>query len=228
MRWLSLACKKFYPTPSCGLLRANSEKITLGAATPASLTQDLREYVELVETADRSSLLYPLAVGLGMARPVVNWMRKRSGCSLIDQGTAVRSQNRFKWLVPQQLGMAGPRLAQGLVRRARHSYIVSARRRAFERLDEAFKTLAGATPMFPELPAETVPYVYPLVLKKPEAAFRQLKAKAVPLFRWEELAANVCRVSNYYRERLVQLPCHQSLRENDVEWLIKQVREVLA
>jgi hypothetical protein len=49
----------------------------------------------------------------------------------------------------------------------------------------------------------------------------------VPLLRWEEVAYSDCLVSERYVGDLVQIPCHQDLDDEDIEWLTGAIRNIL-
>lgn len=46
------------------------------------------------------------------------------------------------------------------------------------------------------------------------------------MWRWEYSVRGVCDVTDWYAQALVQLPCHQSLRRAQLDWMIKCVDEV--
>ena|ERR1035437_488623 len=106
------------------------------------------------------------------------------------------------------------------------------RRKHYERLDAALRGLPGCTPLFPNLPDGVVPQVYPLLVDEPEIVFPQLKALGVPIIRfgeflWEHMDRNLCPVSLDLSRRVFQFPCHQDLRREELDWIIRTVREVM-
>ncbi len=96
-----------------------------------------------------------------------------------------------------------------------------ARRRENYRLllDASTESTLGS-PLYPTLDEKTVPCVFPFLLNRAED-FDHFRNAGIPLFRWEELVLTDCTVSRHYRSRLIQIPCHQDLRPEDLE-LIKQ------
>lgn len=81
-------------------------------------------------------------------------------------------------------------------------------------------------PLYPELPAGCIPYMFPLIIDKAEPHFTRLKQLGMPIFRWDSIAVSGCSTASDYRLRLLQLPCHQSLSDNDIDWMIAAVRKV--
>lgn len=118
--------------------------------------------------------------------------------------------------------------SQQLVERLPVARIIARRRCNYERLDAALRDLPSARPLFDRLPAGVVPYVFPLLVDRPERVFRRLKTDAVPLFRWERLwsddAARVDPLSARYATEIFQLPCHQELTDDDLGWIIERVQ----
>ena len=71
------------------------------------------------------------------------------------------------------------------------------------------------------------PYVMPLRLRRPERDFTILRAAGVPMYRWEHAATGYCPVTDDYRLSVVQLPCHDSLADEQIESIGTAVRRIL-
>ena len=114
-----------------------------------------------------------------------------------------------------------------LVNRLPLGRIVARRRANYMRLLSELADLDGAQPLFPELPDNVVPYVFPLLVDRPEPVFRRLKENGVPLFRWERLwdddVARVDPIAARYATQIFQLPCHQELSDTDLSWMIARL-----
>lgn len=138
------------------------------------------------------------------------------------------SKSKLNYLDPQKISLPLSWADSLVLNRTSHEWIVEQRRANYQYLAGQLKGLNNATLIFPELLPGTVPYVLPLLIHKPELHFSRLKIAGVPLWRWEELIVNDCPVSNDYRLKLIQLPIHQSLSTNELDWIAKQLRQVLA
>lgn len=119
-----------------------------------------------------------------------------------------------------------------IVNNADQKRIVEARRENYLRYLEALKGLQGATPLFDNLPEGYVPLVFPLYVKNPVQPFESLKQKAVPIWRFgeyldpavdETLDPNSVDFSNH----VFQFPCHQELKEEEIDWIIQQIKETI-
>jgi dTDP-4-amino-4,6-dideoxygalactose transaminase len=107
------------------------------------------------------------------------------------------------------------------------SRLVARRRRHYEALLAAFTGRSDCRPLYPDLGGTVVPYVFPLIVDNPRRSFPRLKMRGVPLFRWEDIDYSVCEKSRFYSQHLYQLPCHQELSDDELSWLITEVKLAL-
>jgi perosamine synthetase len=94
------------------------------------------------------------------------------------------------------------------------------------RLVEAVHGLPGLRVLnaYDRADESVVPYMLPLLLADPAVQFARLKAAGVPVWRWEYSRRGVCPVTDRYADALIQIPCHQSLDESELDWLAQQLR----
>jgi hypothetical protein len=102
------------------------------------------------------------------------------------------------------------------------------RRRNYRRLYDALGRLPGCRPLFATLPEGVYPWVFPLLCDEPQALFRHLKLAGVPVIRfgeylWPGVDATVCANSVDLSRRVLQFPCHQELRDDELGWMIREV-----
>ena len=87
--------------------------------------------------------------------------------------------------------------------------------------------------MITELPEGVVPYMFPLWVDDLSTVFPVLEDRAVPMqrfgqFLWPGVDENLCRTSVEFSKHLIQLPCHQDLREDELDWVLETVSSVIA
>jgi len=159
------------------------------------------------------------------------WKRQRaaSGAGAVVQ-EAPRGSPEFdaSWV-----GKTIPVASRLVLRAAAHSRVVTRRRRLYRRLIAGIEGVPGVRPLFPTLLDGVVPYVVPLLFDEPEDAFERLKRRGVPIVRfaeflWEGVDASVCPVAVDYSRRVLQFPCHQELRVSELNWIVREIRRVLA
>jgi dTDP-4-amino-4,6-dideoxygalactose transaminase len=112
------------------------------------------------------------------------------------------------------------------------SRIIARRRSYYQMLLDGLSDLRGVHPLFPALAEDVVPYVFPLLVDEPERVFPVLKHEGVPILRfgeflWDGVDSRTCPVAADLSRRLFQFPCHQELRADEIEWMIRRVRAAL-
>jgi perosamine synthetase len=117
----------------------------------------------------------------------------------------------------------------GLVSRRRMGAL---RRKNYMKLYDALSGMPQCRPLHPALPEGTYPWVFPLLTDFPEPIFKTLKMAGVPVVRfgeylWPGVDASVCANSVDLSRRVLQFPCHQELRESELDWMIVLIKEAL-
>jgi hypothetical protein len=153
-------------------------------------------------------------------------MLRRAVRAQRPQGAAAPARD-FVYLDPADMDRGMTRVARGLMRASAVGRIAARRRGHYRRLLQAVADLPGATPLHAELPESVVPYMFPLLIDRPDEVFAPLKRLGVPIWRWDALANTGCPVADRYGQALFQLPCHQELRDRELEWMIRSLRGVL-
>jgi dTDP-4-amino-4,6-dideoxygalactose transaminase len=104
--------------------------------------------------------------------------------------------------------------------------LVEARRTNYEQLLFGLANVPGGRPLRLHLPDEVVPFMFPFRVDDPERVFPALKARGIPMQRWDD-AETTCPVSAAYSRELLFFPVHQGLTVEDMDWISATVREVL-
>lgn len=120
-----------------------------------------------------------------------------------------------------------------VLRRASHARIVALRRRYYLEWQTALADMPGCRPLFAALPDGACPWVFPMLVARPDTVIARLQQAGVPMTRfgatlWPGVDAGVCANSVGLGRRLVALPCHQALTDAERAWLHATVRAVLA
>ncbi|MDP2881176.1 MAG: DegT/DnrJ/EryC1/StrS family aminotransferase [Azonexus sp.] len=105
---------------------------------------------------------------------------------------------------------------------------VTRRQENYRRWVQALSHIPNCRALYPEIPPDVIPYMFPLYLDIPMPHFYWLKQMGVPVWRWDEMAVSNCPVAADYRLHLLHLPCHQSLSNEEMEWMLAAVRKTLA
>lgn len=127
----------------------------------------------------------------------------------------------------EEEGQAGALSSRVLIRLNNLDHAVAARRQNYLAWDRAMRNTPNCKPLFPSLPDDCVPYMFPLLLDCPQQHFYALKKLGMPIWRWDDMAQSSCTVAQRYRQHLLHLPCHQSLSEAEMRWMMSAVALVL-
>lgn len=106
------------------------------------------------------------------------------------------------------------------------------RQENYRKLHAALATIPNSRPLFETLPQNVVPWVYPLYVNKPDIYFSKLKMQGVPIWRFgefldSEVDDQLCPVSVEYSKHIFQFPCHQSISDLDIGWMINRITQTL-
>jgi dTDP-4-amino-4,6-dideoxygalactose transaminase len=123
-------------------------------------------------------------------------------------------------------------LSRLLVRRLPAAPIVAERRRRYLKLEQALRGLPRAWPLFAALPDTVCPWMFPLLAEEPEALFDEVVAAGIPVTRfarplWPGVDETVCATSSMLSRQVLAFPCHQALREDELDWMIDTLRTIL-
>jgi perosamine synthetase len=133
---------------------------------------------------------------------------------------------------PRWLDKRSSFFSRQVMRRVSPGRIVALRRHHYNRLAVALAGLPGCRPLHAQLPEGACPWLFPLLVEAPEPLFARLHAAGVPLTRfaeqlWPGVDASVCANSVFLSRHVLSFPCHQELREDELEWMIASIREAL-
>lgn len=133
---------------------------------------------------------------------------------------------------PAWLDKRSSRLSRMLVGRLPAARIVALRRARYRQLEQALGGLPGVRPLFPALPDGVCPWMFPLLADDPEALFDAVCDAGVPVTRfgyplWPGVDESVCASSSMLSRHVLAFPCHQELRDEELDWMIATLQTLL-
>lgn len=214
---------KFFPVADGGWLYAPSASALSDVAPkPATWRDELRGIKHCVETVRQPRIGPDEIALLDEQLSSLAGMPPEAG---VDQRISrLAHSSQYK---PDRENISALRGSRWLINHTSVAAIVSQRQANYRRWLDAVADLPGCHPLYSELPAHVVPYMFPLYLDQPMPHFFWLKQLAVPVWRWDEMAISGCPVAQNYRLHLLHLPCHQSLREYEMDWLVAALTKVV-
>lgn len=214
--------RKFFPIAEGGLLTSASRDLRKLSVPAPTWNRTLQLALRMIDTAVENGRLRAFAPMLGVAKFVRSALRsKPAGPERVGAQGEDADPYHVELDVRQSVGLAG-----GAGRYLFNIGLIEARRRNFGQLVAGIGGAAAARVL--DMPPQStfVPYVVPVLLADPQRHFAQLKQLGVPMWRWEYSPRGVCEVTDRYSQGLVQLPCHQSLRPQELERMIDAVRSL--
>lgn len=213
---------KFFPCADGGLLFARESARLIDVRTESpSLADELRGVWSLLRGAFAGNGS-PCALAQIDAR-----LAEFAGQRILAAEERIeqyRVSHRFSRNETRKSSLRSSRLT---VRTARCEDISRRRRAHYQRWVAGVATLPHCRVLFPQLPAECTPYMLPLYIAQPEPIFYWLKRLGFPIWRWDEMAVSDCPVAADYRLHLLHLPCHQSLSDAQMEWMLGTLKKTL-
>lgn len=134
------------------------------------------------------------------------------------------TKSQFRYFNLQSVSRNIPPDDLAIIHGSAQQDIIAKRRNNYQSLANGLKISALGEVLFTTLADNTVPYVLPFLLhgdiKKSAASFDFIRQQGIQIYRWEELAFSECQISQDYRHRLIQLPVHQDLTEQQLDFII--------
>lgn len=131
---------------------------------------------------------------------------------------------QFKYFQPEDLSSASFRHTKLILLSSNFNHIKSQRIANYNYLAKALSGSLAGKCLYQTARSEA-PYVLPFLLND-AADFHYLRLQKIQVLRWEEVAYSECKVSNDYRSRLIQLPCHHKLKQSELDAIIAAVKNL--
>ncbi len=217
--------RKFFGVPDGGILIGKSIK-SVPPLKPHSFKQELRAGIQTtLEAAHAGKLGY-----IGRLLTVIDkWRAKARKTQSTHPNSQITNQppSTWLWFNPDLMDYSGYNISQWIMQHTHPKDNIDKRRQNYQLLIKGIHSIKKLKPLYPELPDTTAPYMLPVILESDESDFDRLKRAGIPIWRWEELAESDCQVSQRYRLKLLQIPCHQSLNIKEINWILHNLQQLL-
>jgi dTDP-4-amino-4,6-dideoxygalactose transaminase len=215
--------RKFLPLEEGGLLTSASTDVSVLGKNLPPRERSLRLAFDAVDHSVSWGRLPGVRPPIAMLKALRRWSQSTAGApALPDLATATE-------LTGAGLGRSPPHRASAVTRwlisRLATQDMVRRRRENYQLLADALADCATLSVLNADIQESFVPYMLPVALEDPEHQFATLKAMGMPMWRWEHSRMGVCAVTDKLARALIQIPCHQSLRASELEWIIDGLRK---
>lgn len=221
---------KFLPVPEAGCLASWRRPVRLGLSRQP-LRAELKCAVDVVELGARYERLRGLNTMLSLAFKLKNAIRRPAQAVRALDWVADDAADFTADFDTHYASSAPTHLSRLVARSVSWRRIQERRRSNYTAVAQALGEVPGLRVLYPDLPEHAAPYVLPVWVTDPDPKYRALRSAGCPVFRWEWLWPGTPLLPGdeglTWSRHVFQLPCHQDLTEEDLDWLVTTVRRVL-
>lgn len=221
---------KFFPCEDGGLLYAPDSRDLEGVETkPAMFGDELRGIKRTIEHSWASQTTP--GVNRDKLKQIDEIDEKLAALGSVPLITGYETIDRYAqatcYFSAPARRTAALKFSQLIVKLTPVAALAAARQANYRRWSMAVENLPHCRALFRELPEHAIPYMFPLLIDHPKPHFYWLKQLGFPIWRWDEMAVSPCPVAAKYRFHLLHLPCHQSLSDEQMDWMIAVLGKTL-
>lgn len=222
---------KFFPVFDGGILAAKNTDLAGITLRKPPLPFELKALSNVIERALQYGRLGIVAgairFGLKLKDTIWRLVKRRSQKIAEARYSPGSSEGGFV-LDPEWLDVRMSRVSRTILRFSNYQRIIEERRANYRYLLEHLGNSPGIRPLYPELPAGTVPLNFPVFVDSPSTLFPALKRAGVPIWRFgeyldEEITEQVCSNSCHLSRHVFQFPCHSELRPGELSWMVDTI-----
>ncbi len=219
---------KFLPVPEGGSLVLNRPEHRPPQLSAPGLRAQLKAVYDILHTATNHGRLDPLRPLIGGIAAIQRTHKGSPSQPVQSTAAPLAGADEPVHLgKPRQALTAASRWMSEHVPRAR---IVEQRRANYAFFAAAFANAPRMRALRPELPAQCAPYVFPLWVEEPDPGYLALRRARYPVSRWDWLWPGADRIADdqgpLWSRHVLQLACHQDLREDELHWMVETLNKL--
>lgn len=219
---------KFFAVQEGGLLRAPVLNRPIGPLRPAGLKAELKALIDAIEISEQHGRLGRWSVWATPLLAIKRMLRRNTAAqSPLPEPTQFDPKGDYARIDMAVSHCAPTHATVRATMQAGRARIVAKRRMHYRAMAEALSDRRGMRPLFPALPVQCAPYVFPLWVDDPEPVYRASKTLGVPVSRWDWLWPGVPDIDGDYGKswsrHVLQLHCHQDMSDEDRDWIVSSL-----
>jgi hypothetical protein len=222
---------KFFASEDGGVLWANDpNEPPLTSQTPQALKQELKGIIHAMQKARIQAIdcrVVPPRNDDTLARHCQRSAAIHAPPPPAAHDKLEQSNTTSPYYQPEQEHLQSLACSRWVMRHTHLQRLTDHRRQNYQHWSNAVAGLPHCHALFPALPANCVPYMFPLYIDHPETHFFALKQLGMPIWRWDDMAVSDCAVASSYRLHLLHLPCHQELSAAQMTWMTTTLQNVM-
>lgn len=217
---------KFFPVYDGGVL-ASKNKLCI-KLEKLTLKQELRSIYNLLHMAvryNRLRWLSPVFKLIDALRPV----RPEDIEEPLDLKAAPFEKhiNDLEYLEPELLDKRASKITRYIISHSDFDAIANKRRENYCYIVEQLKSEPNIDLSLNRQELNSVPYMVLVRLKDPLNQHASLKELRLPVWRWDRLYVSKCKQAHMAACSIIQIPCHQQLRKDELSALVVGLKECL-
>lgn len=211
--------RKFLSGADGGCLVSGDRRIDRTLIRRNSATEEIRAVIDWIEDSldyNNARLWAKLLLPLLRAKTAL----RRSASSMAEDGNTISApaaEDDYANIDVRYMS----KVSQHILRNQSFREIVGRRQENFDYLIDRFRGIQGLESLFSERPPGFIPYMLPLIVRKPEI-YSRLMSERWPVWRWD-YSDESCEISRFYAKHLIQVPCHQSLDKEDMKCIAEAI-----
>lgn len=223
---------KFFPVVEGGILASASRPLPASTRPRREIANNLRAAWDILEMASRCGRLGATGAVARRAAGTRRWLRGSPPAQPMDSSPPTTEEIR-------RSGLADPLLVPRSLRRT-ESWLVNhydlatsvhRRQQHYRTMASELSGLQQASPLFADCGNATAPYVVPLLVRDPDRPYAQMRSLGLPVYRWDRLWPKTPELDGdvgiRWSRQVIQIACHQSLTEDEVQLICRQIRHCL-
>ncbi len=232
--FVTASLTKFFPVEEGGCIASTRRAIPDHLLRPRDRAASVRKLFDTVETAAKYGRFRPLTPLLRWAFAAKDRLRGRRTSHTdaeMQPGSHIAASTATPVLDVDLAQQRPAPVVRWIERHADRARIVDGRRRNYLLLAELLGTVRGGRAVTPDLPEGAVPYVFPFWVDHPERCYQPIRRSGVPVFCWDVLWPGVPTIPGdvglTWSPHVLQIGCHQDLREEDIHAIADRVRTLV-
>ncbi|MBK1694986.1 hypothetical protein CKO09_09565 [Chromatium weissei] len=224
---------KFFPIGHGGIVASSRHQLTQVNLINPSLKVNIKTAINLLEEAKEYERLGSLSGFFDFIIKIKNRLMRIKKQHDIKLQTAEDAHTKLE-KTPEyavdanRLYWKSSRVSQFLIRHTNTQELIKTRQKYYRMFLNVLSNRNDCHPLFSTLSDDVVPQVFPLYVNRSLPVFIQLKKQGIPIIRFgefldEKITDQFCSVSIDYSEHVLQFPCHQTLKNDEVEWIINHL-----
>jgi dTDP-4-amino-4,6-dideoxygalactose transaminase len=230
--YATASLSKFLPVPEGGLLASAERPLSAMKLSRQGIKAQIKGWVDVVEFATQNNRFSGINSVLATFFRFKNLRSKSKLAPQTHSNGPTTSEQMMQSCDMGRIAQVPLNATMVLKSVLPRGRIITRRRDNFARYAVHFGNVVGARPAY-ELPSNTVaPYVFPLWVDDAERVYREVRARLLPVFRWDRIWPDTPLlegdVGPQWSHHVLQLLCHQDLSEADVDYTAQAILKMLS